>query len=138
MDGARKGLDDPNMNHIPTFALFGERATQQDWLHWETIPARSRLHGFHITAHRHENLMQVLLLEQGMAEAQLDGAHYQLLPGSMVLVPAMVVHEYRFSRDVDGLVVTLFEADARALGFVFETALVAGQGAEALVALLRC
>jgi AraC family transcriptional activator of pobA len=124
MDQQRKGLDDLNMKHIPTYALYGERADQQEWLHWETIPARSRLHGFHIDQHRHENLMQILVLEAGSAAAQLDGLQVTLAPGDLVLVPAMVVHEYRFSEDVDGMVITLFEGDARALGFSFDRAAV--------------
>jgi AraC family transcriptional activator of pobA len=119
------------MNSIPTYALYGERIDQQDWLHWETIPARSRLHGFHIGQHRHENLLQILVLQAGAAQANFDGQQTELGRGDVVLVPAMVVHEYRFSEDVDGYVLTVFASDAKSLGFVFERAAVL-RGQEAL------
>jgi AraC family transcriptional activator of pobA len=124
MDQTDKRLDDLNMAFIPTYALYGERADPQEWLHWETIPARSRLHGFHINEHRHEQLLQVLLVDAGSAKAGVDGVTISLEPGDLVLIPALVVHEYWFSEDVDGLVVTLFESDIRALGFAFERAVV--------------
>lgn len=124
MDQTDKRLDDLNMAQIPTYTLYGERAEPQEWLHWETIPARSRLHGFHISEHRHEQLLQVLLVDTGSATAGLDGLNVALEPGDLVLIPAMVVHEYWFSEDVDGVVITLFESDIRALGFAFERAVV--------------
>ncbi|UYO01237.1 MAG: helix-turn-helix domain-containing protein [Devosia sp.] len=110
------------MNLIPTYALYGEQETLQDWLHWETIPARSRLHGFRIDPHRHEHLFQVLSLTAGEAEMQLDGTRVHIAAGSMVVVPAMVVHGYVFSPDVDGVVLTLFEQDVRTLGLGFDGA----------------
>lgn len=112
------------MNSIPTYALYGERSDQPEFLHWETIPARSRLHGFHIGQHRHENLLQVLRLDAGGARARLDDLSAELAPGDLVLVPAMAVHEYHFSDDVDGIVLTLFETDVRALGFAFDRPIV--------------
>lgn len=118
------------MVHIPTYTLYGERTEPQDWLHWETIPARSRLHGFHIGGHRHEHLLQVLLIDTGSAKAGLDEQILALEPGDLVLIPAMVVHEYWFSEDVDGLVLTLFESDIRALGFSFERAIVVHEAHE--------
>lgn len=127
MDRRGNRLHYPNMNLIPTYALYGEQDSKQDWLHWETIPARSRLHGFRIAPHRHEHLFQVLSLTGGTARVDLDGAHFQLEKGSLVLVPAMVVHGYDFSADVDGVVLTLFESDVRALDFAFDQpAIIAG------------
>src|SRR5690606_25518557 len=71
-----------------------------------------------------EQLLQVLLVDTGSATAGLDGVTVALEPGDLVLIPAMVVHEYWFSEDVDGVVITLFESDIRALGFTFERAVV--------------
>ena len=56
----------PNMpKPIPTFALYGETDSRHDWLHWETIRSRSRLHNYRIAAHRHEQFFQVLYLTRG-------------------------------------------------------------------------
>lgn len=138
MDRPGNRLHYPNMKPIPTYALYGEQQSPQDWLHWETIPARSRLHGFRIAPHRHEHLFQVLSLTSGSAQVVLDGAEFRLLPGAMVVVPALVVHGYAFSPDVDGLVLTLFERDVRALDLAFEhPAIVRADISLALAALNR-
>lgn len=120
MDRRCNSLHYPNMKMIPTYALYGEQDSAQDWLHWETIPARSRQHGFRIAPHRHEHLFQVLSLTAGTARVTLDGAEFRLTAGALIVVPALVVHGYSFSEDVDGLVLTLFERDVRGLELGFE------------------
>lgn len=118
MDRAGNLLHYLNMNLIPTYALYGETQSQyrQDWLHWETIQARSRLHDYRIAPHRHEQFFQVLHLTGGTAEMVLDGDRHALSPQCIALVPAGVVHGYGFSADVEGLVVTLMERDIEGLG----------------------
>ena len=115
MDSSANCLHYPNMNRIPTYALYGEQDSAQDWLHWETIPSRASKHEFRIAPHRHEHLFQLLLLSRGTAQVSLDGTEFHLEPGVAVVVPALVVHAYRFSRDVDGVVLTLFDRDVQAL-----------------------
>lgn len=109
---------------IPVYALYGEAEGQSgvDWLHWETIPARSRLYGYEIAPHRHEQLFQVLLLTKGRATAVLDGQELRLRSGTAVVVPALTVHGYSFSADVDGIVLTLLERDVAELGLAFPNA----------------
>lgn len=118
MDRGRNLLHYPNMNFIPTYALYGETQSlhRQDWLHWETIQSRSRLHDYRIAPHRHEQFFQVLYLTAGRAEMVLDGDTHVLLPESAAVVPAGVVHGYTFSTDVRGMVVTLMERDLEGLG----------------------
>lgn len=103
----------PNMNGVPTYALYGEAdsARQQDWLHWETIQSRSRLHRYRIAPHRHERFFQILSLTGGWAYVTLDGEAFDLKPPAIVVVPALTVHGYVFSDDVEGVVVTLMERD---------------------------
>ncbi|WP_052952622.1 helix-turn-helix domain-containing protein [Devosia psychrophila] len=114
MDRARNLLHYLNMNDVPTYALYGEQigVRQHEWLHWETIQSRSRLHGYTIAPHRHEHLFQILSLTGGSGRVFLDGAEFVLQPPVIVLVPAMTVHGYRFSDDVEGVVVTLMQRDA--------------------------
>lgn len=118
MDRVRNLLHYPNMERIPTYALYGETDSdrRQDWLHWETIQARSRLHDYRIAPHRHEQFFQLLHLTAGQGEVTLDGERFELPPESVVVVSAGTVHGYSFSTDVRGLVVTLMERDLEALG----------------------
>ncbi|WP_085787348.1 helix-turn-helix domain-containing protein [Ketogulonicigenium robustum] len=99
------------MQQIPSYALYGEAATDfaGEWLHCETIPARSRLHGYTIRPHRHGHLFQVLTLTAGSAEVTLDGTDITLHAPAAAVLPALCVHGYRFSRDVDGHVISLLD-----------------------------
>ncbi|WP_374626841.1 helix-turn-helix domain-containing protein [Devosia sp.] len=118
MDGLGTKLHYSNMGRIPTYALYGEAGSERhhDWLHWETIQARSSLHGYRIAPHRHEHLFQVLHLAGGAGRASVDGATFELGPGSVVVVPALTVHGFTFSPDVAGVVVTLLERDLGTTG----------------------
>lgn len=120
MDSRGNRLHYRDMKSIPTYALYGEQDSAEDWLHWETIPARAILHDFRIAPHRHEHLFQVLLLTQGSARVTLDGTEIDMTAGTLLVVPALVVHGYTFSRDVDGIVLTLLERDVRAADLSFE------------------
>ncbi len=117
MDSWSFVLHYPNMHApIPTFALYGETDSRHDWLHWETIQSRSRLYDYRIAPHRHEQFFQVLSLTGGVGEVTLDGTPFELRPPSVVVVPALTVHGYEFSRNVAGVVVTMFERDLATLG----------------------
>lgn len=130
MDRACNLLHNLNMIGVPTYTLYGETEGQhrQDWLHWETIQSRSRLHDYRITPHRHEQFFQVLYLSAGHAELVLDGDAMRLSPESVVVVPAGTVHGYQFSADVRGLVVTLMERDLEGLGLARPEAAVIRSG----------
>lgn len=118
MDRRNKELDYSNMNAIPTYALYGENESSgESWLHWETITSRSRLHGFRISAHRHDLLHQILYLRSGHATVMLDGETFEVTPPALIIVPPLTVHSFVFSTDVDGFVLTFFAQDVKtALG----------------------
>ncbi|WP_306734115.1 helix-turn-helix domain-containing protein [Marimonas arenosa] len=94
-------------SHIQTFALFGDDSELPDVVHVETIEARSRLHDWEFTPHRHGNLHQVLLLQSGGGEATLDGRALPLSDMKIINVPIGIVHGYRFDEGTRGHVVTL-------------------------------
>ncbi len=118
MDSVPIVLHYPNMTRrpIPTYALYGEADSRYDWLHWETIQSRSKLHDYAIAPHRHEHLFQLLSLTGGRGEVELDGKSFSLKPHALVVVPALTVHSYLFSRNVAGVVVTMLERDINGLG----------------------
>jgi AraC family transcriptional activator of pobA len=97
---------------IPTYALYGETRDDPaaDWIHCETIQARSRLHNYRILPHRHEKLFQILHLASSTAEIVLDGRSMNLTAPTLIVLPPMTVHGYTFSPDVEGTVLTLFDS----------------------------
>lgn len=93
---------------IPHYALYGHQA-QPAWLemvHFEWIRERSGLHDYDIAPHVHDGQLQLLYVTQGRGEVFIDGATWPMVAPSLVVVPALHVHGFRFSRDIDGPVVT--------------------------------
>lgn len=96
---------------IPVYGLYGERGdlAEREWIHSETVPARSRIHGYEIKPHRHASLFQILHITNGSAEARIDLDTVRVAAPVALTVPPLAVHGYRFSHDIDGSVVTVFE-----------------------------
>jgi len=119
MAGCAKYLYDSNMprestnrrakaaTEIQTFSLFGESTHLPDVLHCETIAARSALHDWELSPHRHSQLHQLLLLTTGGGAVQLEGQRVALAPLSLVNIAAGDVHAFSFQRGTQGWVTTL-------------------------------
>ena len=97
------------MNHIPTYALYGETdaVILDQWLHCESIAARSALFDWEIGLHRHETFLQILYLTAGEGVCLLEASELELKPFALLTMPPRTVHGFRFSRDVEGHVITL-------------------------------
>lgn len=105
---------------IPRYALYGE-APPPGWLdmvQFEWITERSTLHGFDITPHFHEGLVQVLYPLRGGGEVLIDGERWPLQAPALIVVPARHVHGFRFTPDIDGPVVTAAQAPLESLAQV--------------------
>ncbi|WP_350359541.1 helix-turn-helix domain-containing protein [Vreelandella sp. SM1641] len=76
-------------------------------LHCESIPERSQLHDWRIRPHRHADLVHILFIAQGSVELTLEGTSHQLQSASAIVVPAMTIHGFIFSPDVQGHIITL-------------------------------
>nr|WP_297457912.1 helix-turn-helix domain-containing protein [uncultured Halomonas sp.] len=102
-------MNDLQRGSVPVFKLYGE--TRQwptpDLLHCESIAERSRLHDWHIKTHRHVDLVHLLHIREGQVELQLEGTERRLAGPLLIVVPAMAIHGFRFSRDIDGHVISL-------------------------------
>ena len=92
---------------IQSYSLFGESTHLPDVMHCETIAARSVLHGWELTPHRHSRLHQVLLVQKGGGSCSLDGTTLPLTAGSLVNVPPGHVHAFRFTQGTSGWVATM-------------------------------
>lgn len=104
-------------NRLPSYSLYGEqgRAADIEWLHCESIAERSRLHEWEIRPHRHELLYQILFIRTGRAELALEATSTTVRGPCVVTVPALAVHGFHFSSDVDGVVITVLEQHLRRL-----------------------
>lgn len=93
---------------IPNYSLYGDQALPgwQVTFDFEWIPQRSRPYNWDIRPHTHDAFLQILCLLKGSADVQLEHARVHAQAPCVLLVPAQTVHGFRFSRDVDGPVVT--------------------------------
>lgn len=94
---------------VPVFRLYGETAIwpTPDLMHIESVAERSRLHDWHILPHQHADLAQVLYLQSGCAEIEIEGRITVLQRSAVQIVPMFCVHGFRFSENVQGYVLSL-------------------------------
>lgn len=97
----------PTPDRIKNFNLYGDARNLPDVVHCESIAARSVLHNWEFTPHRHTRLHQVLVIDQGGGRAELDGHVHALSRASLVNVPVGCVHAFSFREQTQGWVVTL-------------------------------
>jgi len=95
------------MSTVENFNLFGERHDLPDVVHCETIEARSLVHDWEFTPHRHSHLHQFLLLEIGEGQVLIEEARIQITSGDLVNVPKGTVHGFTFRPGALGWVVTV-------------------------------
>jgi len=102
---------------VPTYELYGENSGRKPdfWLHCETIPSRSSLHHWEIKLHRHESFFQILYISAGSGDAIFGAEYHQIAPDTVITVPPGLTHGFRFSRDIDGFVITVLASHLKAL-----------------------
>jgi AraC family transcriptional activator of pobA len=104
---------------LPLFHLYGDPPDDQafDFIHVETIASRSSIHDWIIRAHRHRNLFQILLIEQGGGEMSFEAATMGFEAPCAILVPPTTAHGFRFRPGAtDGWVISFTEDAAEAIG----------------------
>ena len=94
---------------IPTYRLYGEESGARDdfWLHCESLPERSRLHNWEIAEHRHAGFFQIFLVSAGRGELRSGESMEAFQAPCALFMPPDAAHGFRFTPDVDGLVVTV-------------------------------
>ncbi len=95
------------MDHVQNFNLYGEMDSFPDVLHCETIQARSLVHDWEFNPHRHARLHQFLFIDSGGGAAKIENDIHVLASGTMLNIPAGVVHGFSFTPETTGWVVTL-------------------------------
>lgn len=114
-------MSKPSIATIPVFKLYGETAAwpTPDLIHCESIPERSSRHDWEIKPHRHSDLVQLLYVQSGRAVLKVEDRIHQVERPTLQVVPALSVHTFRFSEDIQGHILSL----ARPLVEQLETAL---------------
>lgn len=108
---------------VPVFKLYGETSAwpTPDLLHCESIAERSRLHDWQIRPHRHADLVQLLYVQAGTAELEVEGVMHPVREAALQVVPALSVHGFRFSQDVQGHVLSLAQPLVAQLGALLDS-----------------
>ncbi|WP_432696148.1 helix-turn-helix domain-containing protein [Marinobacterium sp. YM272] len=98
--------------NILTVQLYGDEVWQQtsDYLHCEPLITRSREHQFKIRPHRHPGITQVFHLRRGHGQAKIDGQKLEVKAPSLILISPMSVHDFAWSDDVSGTVLSIATA----------------------------
>lgn len=98
---------------LPLFHLYGDPPDDHafDFIHVETLFSRSAVNDWVILAHRHRNLFQVMVIEQGGGEMTYESATLPLEGPSINLVPPTIVHGYRFRPETTSGYVVSFTED---------------------------
>ena len=101
----------PPYNAVPRFFLYGEpgREVEWDFLHIETIEARSRGLNWTIGVHSHPDLAQILYLAEGDGEMRAESERWTFQAPALLVMPPRVVHGFLFRPDTQGHVVTVAE-----------------------------
>jgi AraC family transcriptional activator of pobA len=111
----RTGKKNP-AHAVPIFSLYGEQELMVDavspleFVHIESIAARSQRYDWEIGSHSHRGLFQLLFLFSGGAQAAIDDASLEIRPPAALCISPAVVHAFRFRPGTHGYVLTFAES----------------------------
>jgi AraC family transcriptional activator of pobA len=102
---------------IPHYFLYEESSHECDasFLHIEPIVVRSSRHDWIIRTHTHPDHHQILLLSKGGGTIEVEDEAWSLTPGTLIIVPGMTVHGFRFKRGTNGHVITVSTSYLRSI-----------------------
>lgn len=107
----RNSAEDLTLPHtaIPTYALYGEFLSGSivDDIHHEPLYVRSSRHGWDIQLHRHRHLAQVFVFRSTGVFIRAGEIEFTARQPTILFVPPMVTHGFKFPQDTDGDVITL-------------------------------
>lgn len=101
----------PNAGNLARRALYGEESgtVPADFVHVETISARSELHDWTISPHSHAGIFQVVLVLEGRARMLSDGRAEELALPCIAAMPGGSLHGFGFLPGTRGWVLSLAE-----------------------------
>ncbi len=110
---------------LPLFHLYGDPPDDQafNFVHVETLSSRSHIHNWNIAPHRHRNLFQIFVIENGGGTMHLEADAMPVESPAVIVLSPTVVHGFRWRSDSEGFVLSFTEDVASALGEGGEAAL---------------
>ncbi|MCR9108935.1 MAG: helix-turn-helix domain-containing protein [Rhodobacteraceae bacterium] len=94
-------------NTIPAFGLYGESDQFPDVIHYEDFSVRAPIHDWRILPHRHGQMSQLFMVEDGWIDATVDGEKYQVSKNEFLYIPNNCVHEFMFRPNSQGKIFSL-------------------------------
>lgn len=93
---------------IQRYYLYGDAHSdvELNFLHVEPIRDRSGMHDWTIRPHAHPDHVQILLILDGGGWFRVEDEEFTIVPNSLMVIPAAMVHEIRFEPGTDGSVIT--------------------------------
>jgi AraC family transcriptional activator of pobA len=94
---------------VPSVDFYGNEETwpTSERLHSEPLVERSAEHDWTIRAHRHSKLTQFFLMLEGKGVATMDSVTHDCEAPAVLIVPERCVHEFEWSRDCSGFVLSI-------------------------------
>lgn len=95
----------------PSFFLYGEpvRSVDPDFVHVENLAARSKPSDWNIAPHRHSDLSHIILISSGGGTIRYESELLEFCAPRLLLVPAQVIHGFRWLANSEGMVLTISE-----------------------------
>jgi AraC family transcriptional activator of pobA len=93
----------------PNYALYGDSQSdaQAGFVHIETVQESSRPYRGLIKPHKHSDLFQVLIIEQGEAEIQLEDDQVSINEPVIVTLPPDNRHGFHFHNGIRGVILSI-------------------------------
>lgn len=97
------------MKEIPNYILYGEEESElfSDYLHIESIRARSQNYGWKFRPHQHHNLHQFFFILKGGGLAIIEGKEHPMTDNMIIGIPPISVHGFNFMPDTRGWVLSI-------------------------------
>lgn len=94
---------------IPTYQFYGEYLSRFDDepIHYEPLSERSAQHDWRIKPHQHTSLAQIFYIESAGANIHTMGMDFLTHGPTILFVPPMTVHGFKFSEHMRGSVISL-------------------------------
>ena len=91
------------------YSLYGEAPGESglEHLHIEDIEARARLYHWTITPHAHSDMLQVIFIFKGGADALIEDRRAKLSNRTVICIPDGVVHGFEFEAKTQGWVLSV-------------------------------
>lgn len=137
----------PTQN-IPSYALYGEVFDSKGLppINIERIQKRAQPNGWNIQPHHHENLLQLLFVEQKGGLTFFDGQQVEFKAPCFIVIPSETVHGFTFEPGIDGYVITIPQEQVEAalalvggtdLSIIHKSAVIAAGNDRALLTHLK-